>query len=110
MSRVLWMLFALLSVGLAFYVMGTSVAEADDRRFLRCPAHSGDFCQPPAPLPEQLELQETGVWRWSYKQAAGAPSLLGPVQQGLEEWAAVTGIRLVRDQVDGNLNYARYFA
>ncbi len=104
--RLLIMILSVLVMIFALMVMSMATAEAHDRRFLRCPAHSGDFCDPPAPLTEQAELQETGVWRWSYKQAAGAPSLLGPVQQGLEEWAAVTGIRLVRDQVDGNLNYA----
>ena len=100
--------FRVLALPLALFLLigGFSLVQADDRRFLRCPQASGDFCPPPAPLTEQAELQETGVWRWSYEQAAGAPSILGPVEQGLREWAAATAIRLQFDPVNGNLNYA----
>ena len=99
----------LVAILLAFavYLIAAAAVEADDRRFLRCPANSGDFCSPPAPLAEQAELRQTGVWRWRYEQAAGVPSIRAPIEQALQEWATLTGISLVFDPAaSSNLQYA----
>ena len=96
---------ALLAIAVCL-ILALSV-RADDRRFLRRPQGSGDFCPPPAPLAEQAELRQSGVWRWRYQQAPGVPSIRQPIEQALGEWAEQTGIRLIYDpSISSNLQYA----
>ncbi len=100
-------LLAAILLAIVVCLITASAAEADDRRFLRCPQHSGDFCSPPAPLAEQAELRQTGVWRWRYQQASGVPSIRAPIEQASQEWARQTGISVVYDpSASSNLQYA----